>query len=431
MDTFLITRKVSMNEQSILQILLGEFRDKLQLLKDLVVRDAEFPDAPNKIKVAIGMRRAGKTYFLYQQILKLLETGISRTSILYINFEDDRLLPLDEQKIARLVDAFYTLYPENHDKKCYLFFDEIQNVTNWPIVIRRLHDTKNAEIFLTGSSAKLLSKEIATSLRGRSLAVEIWPYSFNEFIRAKKISIDRSLYDKKAQDKISQIFHCYLSEGGFPEIVTFETDVKQQTLQEYLNVAIYRDIIERHEIKNPTLIKYMIMSMIHNVGKPFSVNKFYNDVKSQGYQVGKDILYEYADHIEDAYLAFSISLYDKSLRKAQTNPKKLYAIDPGMIRALTLDFENDLGRLFENIIFLDLQRLGCRINYYLTAERYEIDFLAQTLRGQKKLFQVAWDVQDPATLARELRALEAGKKELQIEGELITLDSYLREGISL
>jgi len=420
-----------MNEQSILQILLGEFRDKLQLLKDLVVRDAEFPDAPNKIKVAIGMRRAGKTYFLYQQILKLLETGISRTSILYINFEDDRLLPLDEQKIARLVDAFYALHPENHDKKCYLFFDEIQNVSNWPIVIRRLHDTKNAEIFLTGSSAKLLSKEIATSLRGRSLPVEIWPYSFHEFIRAKKISIDRSLYDKKTQDKLSQIFHSYLSEGGFPEIVTFETDVKQQTLQEYLNVTIYRDIIERHEIKNPTLIKYMILSMIHNVGKPFSVNKFYNDVKSQGYHIGKDILYDYADHIEDAYLAFSIPLYDKSLRKTQTNPKKLYAIDSGMIRALTLDFENDLGRLFENIIFLDLQRLGCKTNYYLTSERYEVDFLAQTPRGQKKLFQVAWDVQDPTTLAREQRALEAGKKELQIEGELITLDSYLREGIRL
>ena len=177
--------------------------------------------------------------------------------------------------------------------------------------------------------------------------------------------------------------------------------------------------------------KYMILSMIHNVGKPFSVNKFYNDVKSQGYHIGKDILYDYADHIEDAYLAFSIPLYDKSLRKTQTNPKKLYAIDSGMIRALTLDFENDLGRLFENIIFLDLQRLGCKTNYYLTSERYEVDFLAQTPRGQKKLFQVAWDVQDPTTLAREQRALEAGKKELQIEGELITLDSYLREGIRL
>jgi predicted AAA+ superfamily ATPase len=420
-----------MNELSMLPILLGEFHDKLNLLTDLVARDVQFPDAPNKIKVAIGMRRTGKTYFLYQQILKMINSGVSKTAVLYINFEDDRLLPLDEQKLAKLTDAFYSLYPENHDKKCYLFFDEIQNVDNWPIVIRRLHDTKNVEIFLTGSSAKLLSKEIATSLRGRSLAIEIWPYSFNELMRAKKNSIDRSLYDKKTQDKLTQLFHYYLSDGGFPEIISFNSDVKQQTLQEYLDVVIYRDIIERHNVKNPTLIKYMILSMIHNVGKPFAIHKFYNDLKSQGYQIGKDVLYEYADHIEDAYLAFSIAVYNKSIRKIQTKPKKLYAIDPGMVRALTLDYEGDLGRLFENIVYLDLKRLGCEINYYLTSESYEIDFLAQTPRGHKKFFQVAWDMQDTHTIEREKRALQAGMKELKIDGEIITLDSYLRNGIKL
>lgn len=416
---------------SLLQILLGEFYDKLKRLKDIVVRDAQFPDAPTKIKVAIGMRRTGKTYFLYQQILKMFEEGVNRTAILYINFEDDRLLPLNEQKLAFLVDAFYALYPENHDRKCYFFFDEIQNVNNWPLVIRRLHDTKNAEIFLTGSSAKMLSKEISTSLRGRSLAIEIWPYSFNEFMVAKKISIERSLYDKRTQDRLTQTFYSYLSEGGFPEIISFSPDVKQKTLQEYLDVVIYRDIIERHNIKNPTLIKHMILSMIHNVGKPFTINKFYNDMKTQGYQIGKDNLYEYVDHIEDAYLAFSARVYDKSIRKTQTNPKKLYAIDPGMVRALTLDYESDLGRLFETIVYLDLRRLGCTLDYYLTSERYEIDFLAQTPRGHKKFFQVVWDMQDVQTMEREERALQAGMKELKIEGEIITLDSYLRNGIKL
>lgn len=420
-----------MNELLLLQILLGEFHDKLHLLKDIVRRDAQFPNAPNKIKVAIGMRRTGKTYFLYQHILKMLSEGINKTAILYINFEDDRLLPLNEQKLANLVDAFYSLYPENHDKKCYLFFDEIQNVNNWPLVIRRLHDTKNAEIFMTGSSAKLLSKEIATSLRGRSLAVEIWPYSFNEFCRAKKVSLDRSLYDKRTQDVLRQLFHYYLSEGGFPETILYDPDVRQKTLQEYLDVVIFRDIIERHNSKNPTLIKYMALSMIHNVGKPFTVNKLYNDVKSKGYQVGKDILYECTDHIEDAYLAFPIAIYDKSLRKAHANPKKLYAIDPGMARAITFDYENDLGRLFENIVYLDLKRLGCKIHYYLTNERYEIDFLAETARGHKKFFQVVWDMQSPQTIEREERALKAGIQELHIDGEIITLDSYLREGIKL
>ncbi|MFS8563907.1 MAG: DUF4143 domain-containing protein [Rhabdochlamydiaceae bacterium] len=165
----------------------------------------------------------------------------------------------------------------------------------------------------------------------------------------------------------------------------------------------------------------MILSMIHNVGKPFAINKFYNDLKTQGYQTGKDVLYEYADYMEDAYLAFFVGVYDQSIRKTQTHPKKLYAIDSGMIRALTLDYERDFGRLFENIIYLELKRLGCKASYYLTSERYEIDFLAQTPRGHKKFFQVAWDISDPHTMEREQRALQAGMKELKIEGEIITL----------
>lgn len=413
----------------VLQILLGEFRDKVRSLKTIVSRDAQFPHAPNKIKVAIGMRRSGKTYFLYQQILSMMESGVDITAILYLNFEDDRLLPLNEKKLAGLVDAFYSLYPENHDRKCFFFFDEIQNVHHWPIVIRRLNDTKNAEIFLTGSSAKLLSKEIATSLRGRSLAVEIWPYSFSEFLRAKQTVIDRSLYDKRTQDKLLHVFHSYLTEGGFPEIVPFAPDVRQQTLQEYLDVVILRDIVERHAISRPSIIKYLILTLMHNVSKPFTVNKFYNDAKSQGYRIGKDVLYEYMDHIEDAYLAFPVPIYDKSVRKIQTNPKKIYAVDPGLARSLTLEYENELGRLFENIVFLDLKRLGAYLSYYSTSEGYEIDFLAQFPRGRKKLFQVVWDMQDSKTEARESRALEAAMKELQIDGEIVTLDSFLQKGL--
>lgn len=415
-----------LSEISLLQIVLGEFHDKLASLKNLVMREAHFPEAPSKIKVAIGMRRTGKTYFLYQHILKLIQEGIDKTSLLYLNFEDDRLLPLNEQKLAKLVDGFYALYPKNHDRKCYLFLDEIQNVTNWPIVLRRLHDTKNAEIFLTGSSAKLLSKEIATSLRGRSLAIEIWPYSFREYLRANKMPLEEGLYDKKKQDILTQLFHSYLACGGFPEIVSFQPDIRIRTLQEYMDSVIYRDIIERHQIKNPALIKYMMLSMIHNVARPFSIHKFYNDIKTQGYKIGKDILYEYVEHIEDAYLAFSVGMCDKSIRKVQVNPKKLYAIDPGLSRALTMDYERDLGRLFENVIFLDLKRHGYKVNYYLTSKRYEIDFVVQAPRGQKKMFQVCWDTEDQKTLDREQRALEEGMKELKIDGELVTLDSYLR-----
>ncbi len=418
-----------MSPEMMIQILLGEFYDRLRLLSDLVVRDIELPVAPGKIKVIIGMRRSGKTYFVFQQILKLIAEGVDRNCILYINFEDDRLMPLDQEKLARLVDAFYELYPENHEKKCYLFFDEIQNVDNWPLVIRRLSDSKNLEIYLTGSSAKLLSKEIATSLRGRSLAIEMWPYNFSEFMRAKKMSIERDLHDKKTQDKLKQAFYQYLSSGGFPELIWFDVNARRQTLQEYIDVTIYRDIVERYAVKHPATIKYMLLSMIHNISRPFTLNKFYNDVRSQGHHVGKDILYEYASYIEDAYVAFLVPIYDSSLRKVQVNPKKIYAIDPGLVRSVTLDYDGDLGRLFENVVYLDLRRRRATANYYLTAERYEVDFVAQAPDGRKKLLQIAWDVDNQLTFDRERRALDAGMKELKIDGEMVTLDSYLYKGV--
>ncbi|MCB1118635.1 MAG: ATP-binding protein [Chlamydiia bacterium] len=418
-----------MNEEALLPILIGEFDDKLTTLEKLFERDKQFPEAPNKIKVAIGMRRAGKTYFVYQHILKLLGEGVERERILFINFEDDRLLPLNQKKLAKLIEAFYTLYPENHDHSCYLFFDEIQNVEDWPLVIRRLHDSKRVEIFLTGSSAKLLSKEIATTLRGRSLATEIWPYSFEEFRQVKHLDFDKTLFDKKTQDHLNQQFLSYLIEGGFPEVIDYFPDIRQQTLQEYVDIVIFRDMIERHEIKNPSLIKYMILKLLHNIGNPFSINKLFNDVKSQGHRIGKDTLYDYVEIIADTYLLFFVPIHDQSLRRVQANPKKVYAIDPGLIRAITLDYEEDLGRIFENVIFLDLKRRGYQIHYYLTEERYEVDFLIKSPRGEQKLIQVVWDMDNEKTYEREHRALEAAKKELNLPGEIITRNSYLQSGI--
>jgi len=420
-----------MSQPLLIPLLLAEFDEKLQSLQPLVPRETAFPEVDNKIKVAVGMRRTGKTYFIFQKILQLLQQGVLSTQILYINLEDDRLLPLNQEKLAHLLDEFYAVYPENHEKKCYLFLDEIQNVDNWAIVIRRFFDSKKVEIYLTGSSAKLLSKEITTSLRGRSLATEIWPYSFHEYLTATNHLIDKKLYGAKARDQLMQIFRQYLENGGLPEVVNYPSSVREQTLQDYVTIVTYRDIVERYNIPNPGIIKYMIVAMIGNVAKPFSINKFYNDLKSQGYKINKDNLYDYAQHLEDAFLTFSVPLYSESIRKVQTNPKKIYAIDTGLIRAMTLDHTKDLGRLFENLIYLDLRRQGFIVHYYLTQTRYEVDFLAQTRQGKKTLIQVTWDMNDLSTKQREERALTAAMQELQIPGQIVTLESYLREGLKI
>lgn len=397
----------------LLQLLIQEFHEKLADFSDGIERTVCFPVLPDKIKVAIGMRRTGKTWLLFQVIEALLKE-VPKTRILYLNFEDDRLAPMTQERLRELLDGFYALYPENKDQLCYVFLDEIQNVEDWPVVIRRYFDTKKIQIYLTGSSAKLLSKEIATSLRGRSIATEVWPFSFQEYLEAKKIAIPNI-----------EDLGLYLEQGGFPETVLLQHPERMRILQDYVSVVIFRDIIERYKITNVSLIRYMIKTLIKNVGCSFSVHKFFNDLKSQAFSVSKTTVHEYLSYIEDAYLAFTVPLYSESLRKTQTNPRKIYAVDTGLVRAYTLGFPQNYGHHFENLVYLDLRRAGHEIYYYLTESRREVDFLSRDLNGKWHLYQVCWDMQDEATLQRERQALEEAEKELGIQGEYITPAVYL------
>lgn len=409
----------------LLSTLIEEFQEKMATFKMGIAREVHFPEIPDKIMVAVGMRRTGKTYFLFQQIHELLKE-IPITRILYLNFEDDRLYPTSQQQLRGLLDDFYTLHPENHGQLCYLFLDEIQNVDEWHRVIRRYFDSKKVKIYLTGSSAKLLSKEIATSLRGRSLATEIWPFSFKEFLQTHHMTFpDNSAFGKQKLDKLKEQLNVYLNQGGFPETTSLNPENRRRVLQEYVSVVIFRDIIERHEITNISLIRYMIKALLKNVGCSFSVYKFFNDLKSQAFSVGKTTVHDYLSYVEDAYLAFSIPLYAESLRKTQVNPRKIYAIDTGLVNAYTTGISKNIGHHFENLIYLDLRRAGHEVHYYLTQTRREVDFLSRDRQGEWHLYQVSWDINDPKTLARESLALQEAETELGIKGEIVTADTYL------
>lgn len=407
------------------QELREEFIQEMSIFNNGIPREAKFSAIPNKIKVAIGMRRSGKTYFLLQQINALQKNGVPLSQIFFMSFEDDRLLPMSQESLRNFINEFYTLYPENHGKLCYFFLDEIQNVEDWPTLVRRIFDSKLAELYLTGSSAKLLSKEIATSLRGRSVATEIWPFSFDEYLLANKVEPAGKIVGKAVRDRLMQHLIEYLMHGGFPEAIHLELPDRNGLLQDYVNVVIFRDIIERYGITNITLIKYMIKTMLKNVGTNFAVNKFYNGLKSQGFSVSKTTIYDYLNYIEDAYLAFTVPLYSESIRKVHSNPRKIYAIDTGLINAYTLSLSKNYGHLFENLFYLDLRRKGHEIYYYLTNERYEIDFMTKDKSGNLHLYQVAWDSSNPETMERETRALRIAEKELGIKGEIITPAIYL------
>ena len=413
--------------QPIVQTLQEEFRQALVLTENSTQRNYHFPEAKKIIKVAVGMRRSGKTYFLYQTIRKLLSENVLLDRILYINFEDDRLLPLDHKAMGQLIDTWYTLHPENHNHPCYLFLDEVQNVTQWPLVLRRILDTKNIHIYATGSSAKLLSKEIATSLRGRSLTIEILPYSYKEFLATHNLDLPSKPFGKKMLDQQRSTFLKYFQMGGFPAVQSMLPNEQLETLQNYVETVIFRDIIERYQISNVALLKYFIGFLLKNVASPFSINKFYNDIKSQGHKVGKDTLYSYLTYLEDAFLVFAIPLFTESLRRVQNSPKKIYAIDNALITANTFNLSENLGKLLENQVYLDLRRQGKKVFYYHTADGYEIDFITQDLEGKHEIIQVVWDTNDTLTLQREERALRQAESELGFPGKLVDFEMYLRE----
>jgi hypothetical protein len=411
---------------NLLQILLTEFKEQFEAVKLATPRFAQFSTMANKIKVAMGMRRTGKSYFLFQTIRHLIEEQqIPFERFLFLNFEDDRLAPCSQEQLVTLLDDFYKLYPENHDHRCYLFLDEIQNVEGWPIVIRRFHDSKKLQIYLTGSSAKLLSKEIASSLRGRSMATEIWPFSFSEYLLAHNIQWKKGLLGQKTRDVLTKHLQHYIDEGGFPESIGILPFERKQLLQDYVELVVMRDVVERYNINNITLIKYLIKTVLKNPGGNFSINKFANDIKSQGLLGVKNTILDYLRYLEDAYLVFFVPLFSESIKKTSMNPRKMYAIDTGLAKAFSFSFSNNLGHLFENMIYLDLRRQHSEVYYYLTQERYEVDFLAIDKLGSKCLFQVVWDVSNQETLGRELRALEIAKKELKLPGKLITPEDYI------
>ncbi|MEK6705124.1 MAG: ATP-binding protein [Bdellovibrionota bacterium] len=335
-------------------MLLAEFWERIP--SELVFRNIRVPAIQGKIDVFVGMRRTGKTYLTYQRILDLLKQGVSRTAVLYMNFEDDRLLPLDRAGLAALLEAFYRLHPENHDRICHFFLDEIQNVDGWPAVIRRFLDTRKVQITLTGSSGKLLSHEIATALRGRSIATEVWPMCIEEYLRMTSQNTARpASASPRAQDRWLAVLSGYIKTGGLPEVIRLGELDRRRVLQDYVSVVILKDIVERYRVKNEPLLRYFVKTLISQISKPLSLNKIGNALRSQGRKTGKNTLYQYLNYVRDCYLAFDVPIFSESARKRQSNPRKIYAIDTGLVCAQSIGASENLGRLFENLVFLDLR----------------------------------------------------------------------------
>jgi predicted AAA+ superfamily ATPase len=378
----------------------------------IVPRDVEIPLDSGKIVSLIGVRRSGKTSILYSLIHRLRHT-VPTDAIVYINLEDDRLFPLTPHDLGGFLDSYFELFPHNRDRRVYFFFDEIQNSPEWERFIRRLEDTENCSVFVTGSSAKLLSHEIATSLRGRTISFEVFPLSFCEYLRFRDIKPGHS---SRAVSLIKNAFAEYCRSGGFPETVGVDDLRVKQILHEYLQMIMYRDVADRHSVGNLFLLKSLIKHCFANISNPLSLSKLYNDFRSQGIQLSRNTLFDYISYLEEAYALFLVPVNSTSQREVMRNPRKLYAIDHGLKGVVDLATGADIGRIFENIVFLQLRRKFQNICY--GRQKQEIDFVLP--EGESpRLINVAYDISDIETRNRELNGLIEGMQGLGVQESLL------------
>lgn len=338
------------------------------------------------ITILTGIRRCGKSTVLLQ-----LKNELSNYN--YFNFEDPRLSLFEVNDFFKLEKIF------NKSSNIFLF-DEIQNVEGWEGYIRVLHDQKK-KVIITGSNARILSKELGTSLTGRQISYDIFPFSFAEYLKHLKLKAD------------TDSFSGYLSSGGFPEFID---SGKQDILINLYNDLIYRDIVVRHGIKNPKVLKELGIYMASNVGKEFSYNKL-----AKIFDLGSvNTVKSYISYFEDAFLFFTVPRFSYSLKQQAVNPRKIYGIDTGFISKLSLSFSKDLGRLLENSVFLQLKRLGKEIFYY--REKSECDFVAVKNNKIELLAQVCLELSSDNML-REVKGLYDAMEEFKFnEGYIFTLN---------
>jgi predicted AAA+ superfamily ATPase len=375
-----------------------------------------------KAFVCIGVRRCGKSTLLYQIIEELEAKGVKRENILYLNFFDDRLNELKHQNLSMVLEAYFSLFPEKKDtEEVYCFFDEIQEVKNWEPFIDRILRTEKCSVFISGSSAKMLSKEIATQMRGRSLTWELFPFSFKEFLDFKKI--DYKKLTSKNRLLIRKCFDEYFLKGGFPEVREVDDKIRIMILQEYYKTILHRDIINRFDAIHPQAAIQAGHRLINSVSSLYSINRITEYLKSLGYSVSKSFVSSCIGWFEDAFFLFTVPIFSPSISKQNANVKKIYCIDHSMVCSVAPKILANKGHLLENIIFLHLRRYSEEIYYYKTAKKHEVDFVWIDSKQNKNPVQVSLTMQDHQTRKREVVSLFCAIEELNIlNGKIITLD---------
>lgn len=382
-----------MNLRNIFQSIIALHQEEIPL--SLHERSLQLPLNKQRIVTVTGVRRCGKSSLLHLTINRLLASGVDKEQILYIGFDDERLANMNVSDFDEILQAYRLMYPDRPLSSVYMFFDEIQIVKGWELFVLRVYKSYCKNVYVTGSTAQMLSGEMSSALRGWPDEYTEYPLSFKEFIAFKGVKANR--YTEEGAALMANMFKSYLLTGGFPQAVLANVETERvKLLQAYFNTMLFRDMIEHYNISaSPSVVRYFLKRVFNNITKPSSVNNIYNDLKSQGLKLSKDSLYQWLDYACNISLLHKVPKYSKSIIKQSTSLSKYYVVDFALAKSVLLPQSEEKGKALENAVYMHLARhLNENEQIYYFNEGAECDFVIANDEGVKELIQVCWELDE-------------------------------------
>ncbi len=374
----------------------------------------------DEVLVIKGVRRSGKSTLMINQIKKLFSDGIDVKNILFINLEDPRFINYLSTELLQNIKDIYLEYL-NPSQKPYIFLDEIQNIPNWEKWVNKEYELKLSQLIISGSNSSMLSSEIASSLSGRYLAIDVYPLSFKEYLSFKNIKIKTKLDLINKKNIISREFENYLKNGGFPKVIAYDDNQKRELLTTYKDSILLKDIVARYKLKEFSTLEEIAAFLLSNSGISQNINKLKNN-----FHISYDMASAYLEYLIKAYMIFEVNKFDYSLKKQNVNDKKYYSIDLGLSNIMRVPNLQNRGSDLETIVYLELKRRGYKVYYYKTSNNLECDFLLEDKNRLKILIQVTTSLKDEKTKKREFRSFSRTISKLQlknVECQLICEDN--------
>jgi len=367
---------------------------------DVKERQIEFPLTYFGLSI-VGPRRAGKTFSIFSFIKR---RQLKDEDYIFINYEDDEIKRLERSRKVKIIDKHVEMYKKQPK---FVFLDEIHALERWQSFVYSLIEKKRYHLFITGSTSKLLSKEIATQLRGRVVSVPVFPFSFKEYLGVKGIKFSTP-FSSSTISTLKGFLREYLLTTGFPPVIIDGLNPKV-FFRDYVNVVIFRDIVERYKVKNIYALRFLVNSMVASFSNKFSVNKVFNELRSMGVKTGKTALYNYASFLEDVMFSFLLKKFYFSERKSALSIPKVYLCDLGLANYLAgTKFSEDIGKAMENVVFVQLKKkeLSGEIDlFYWESRAHEVDFVIKEGLNIRRLIQVTYAEERDEVKKREVEAL--------------------------